>query len=183
MRALIVYESLYGNTHIVANSVAAGLRDKAWDATVVPVNRATAELMDGIDLLIVGGPTHMHGMSSGRSRRFGADAAARPGSGLTLEPGAAGPGVRDWLHGAGSGHGVPAAAFDTRLDGPPLFTGRASTSIAHRLRRHGYRLVVPAESFLITKRNALLGNESDRARAWGAALAFAASALRPAPAS
>ena len=43
MRALIVYESLYGNTDIIANSIAEGLRDKACDVHIVPVTRATAE--------------------------------------------------------------------------------------------------------------------------------------------
>ena len=101
MRALIVYESLYGNTHIIANSIAEGLRDKACDVTVVPVNRATAELVRETDLLVVGGPTHMHGMSSTSSRRMAVDAARKPGSGLTLEPVALAPGLREWLHGIG----------------------------------------------------------------------------------
>src|SRR5271165_1319565 len=70
MRALIVYESLYGNTHIIANSIAEGLRDKACDVEVVPVTRAAAEMARDTDLLIVGGPTHMHGMTSGSSRRM-----------------------------------------------------------------------------------------------------------------
>ena len=62
MRAVIVYESMYGNTHAVANSVAEGLRDEACDVTVVPVGRATEELTGHCDLLVVGGPTHMHGL-------------------------------------------------------------------------------------------------------------------------
>ena len=99
MRALIVYESLYGNTHIIANSIAEGLREKACDVSIVPVTRATAEMARDTDLLIVGGPTHMHGMTSGSSRRMGAEAAGKPGSGLDLEPDAAGPGLREWLHG------------------------------------------------------------------------------------
>ena len=117
MRALIVYESLYGNTHIIANSIAEGLRDKACDVHIVPVTRATAEMARDTDLLIVGGPTHMHGMTSGSSRRMGAEAAGKPGSGLDLEPDAAGPGLREWLHGIGPASALPAAAFDTRFEG------------------------------------------------------------------
>ena len=49
MRALIVYESLYGNTHIIANSIAEGLRDKACDVLIVPVTRATAEMARDTD--------------------------------------------------------------------------------------------------------------------------------------
>ena len=117
MRALIVYESLYGNTHIIANSIAEGLRDKACDVTVVPVNRATAELVRETDLLVVGGPTHMHGMSSTSSRRMAVDAARKPGSGLTLEPVALGPGLREWLHGIGPGHGLAAAGVRHAIRG------------------------------------------------------------------
>jgi len=172
MRALIVYESLYGNTHIIANSIAEGLRDKACDVEVVPVTRAAAEMARDTDLLIVGGPTHMHGMTSGSSRRMGAEAAGKPGSGLELEPAAAGPGLREWLHGIGLGNAIPAAAFDTRFEGVALLTGRASQGIAHRLRQHGYYLVVPAKSFLVSKQNALLQGEAERARSWGAELAY-----------
>ena len=174
MRARSVYDSLYGNTHIIANSIAEGLRDKACDVTVVPVNRATAELVRETDLLVVGGPTHMHGMSRTSSRRMAVDAARKPGSGLTLEPVALAPGLREWLHGIGTRQGLAAAAFDTRFEGPAVFTGRASSGIAHRLLRHGCRLVVSPESFLISKQNALIRTEANRAKAWGAALAVAA---------
>ena len=69
MRAVIVYESMYGNTHAVANSVAEGLRDEACDVTVVPVGRATEELTGHCDLLVVGGPTHMHGLPRPSTRK------------------------------------------------------------------------------------------------------------------
>ena len=62
-----------------------------------------------------------------------------------------------------------------------MLTGRASIGIARRLRRHGYHLVVPAESFLVTKHNTLPDGEDERARMWGAALAFAAGPLRHVP--
>ena len=51
MRAVIVYESMYGNTHAVANSVAEGLRDEACDVTVVPVGKATKELTGQVNLV------------------------------------------------------------------------------------------------------------------------------------
>lgn len=182
MRALIVYESMYGNTHVVANCIAEGLRDKACDVTVVPVSRATAEMAVGTDLLVVGGPTHVHGMASDTSRRMAAEAAAKPGSDLSLEPGSSGMGLRDWLHDIGTGQAIPAAAFDTRLEGSALLTGRASQGIAHRLRQHGYDLVVPAKSFLVSKQNALLEGEAQLARSWGAALAFTAGPIGHTPA-
>ena len=178
MRVLVVYESMYGNTHEVANSVAEGLRDKACDVTVVPVGRATEELIRHCELLVVGGPTHVHGLPRPSTRRTAAEAAEKPDSGLTLEAGALGPGLREWLDGLAPLRGIPAAAFDTRMDGPALFTGQASRGIAQRLRHRGYRIVGPAQSFLVSKQNVLGPAEAERARTWGAALAFTAGPFR-----
>ena len=50
MRALVVYESMYGNTHVVAASIADSLR-ATHDVTLVPVAEATRELAGGADLL------------------------------------------------------------------------------------------------------------------------------------
>jgi Flavodoxin len=191
MRALVVYESMYGNTHAVAVNIAAGLSAR-HDVTLVPVTRATPELVAAADLLVVGGPTHMHGMSSPSSRRMAADTARKEGSELTMDPDADGPGVRGWLDGLGS-HGMPgrlgrldrlgsghdtlAVAFDTRFDGVPLLTGRASRGISRLLARHGYRLFAASESFVVSKRNTLLDGEAARARSWGAMIGAAASDL------
>ena len=102
MRALVVYESMYGNTHVVASNIADGLR-ATHEVTLVPVAEATEDLVAEADLLVVGGPTHMHGLSSPASRRMAAQAAAKPASGLSLDPDACGPGLRDWLKGLGPG--------------------------------------------------------------------------------
>ena len=61
-RVVIVYESMYGNTHVVANCVAEALRHQACDVTVVPVGKATKELLGHCDLLVVGAPTPVHGL-------------------------------------------------------------------------------------------------------------------------
>lgn len=175
MRALVVYESMYGNTRLVANRIADGLRPR-FEVTVVPVAEATRELVDAADLLIAGGPTHMHRMSTVASRRMAVTAAAKEGSGLAADPGADGPGAREWLHGIGSGHGDRlAAAFDTRLDGLPALTGHASHGISRLLIGHGYRLIVRPQSFLVNKRNVLLDGEQARARQWGSTVAGLAS--------
>lgn len=191
MRALVVYESMYGNTHAVAVNIAAGLSAK-HDVTLVPVTRATPELVAAADLLVVGGPTHMHGMSSPSSRRLAADTARKEGSELTMDPDADGPGVRGWLNGLGSqgmpgrlgrldrlgsGHDTLAVAFDTRFDGVPLLTGRASRGISRLLARHGYRLFAASESFVVSKQTTLLDGEAARARSWGAMIGAAASEL------
>ena len=173
MRALVVYESMYGNTHVIASNIKDGLR-ATHDVTLVPVTAATAELVSHADLLVVGGPTHMHGLSSASSRQLAAQAANKEGSGLTLEPDTSGPGLREWLKSMADGRAL-AAAFDTRLHGVPLATGRASRGISRLLKQHGYRIFVAPESFLIGQQNTLLDGEASRARRWGAALGVVAT--------
>jgi flavodoxin len=169
MHALIVYESMYGNTHSIAEAIARGL-GSGNDVTVVPVGGATRELLDGSDLIVVGGPTHVHGMSHARTRQAAVEEARKDGSHLTLDPDAQGPGLRDWFGSLGR-MSARATAFDTRLAAPVMFTGRASKGIAALLRQHGLTLLAPAESFLVTKDNELRPGEEDRAEDWGRELA------------
>jgi len=168
MRAVVVYESMYGNTRAVAEAIGEGLR-RAWDVTVAPVGRAGPEVLDGAALIVVGGPTHVHGMTRPRSRAMAAEVSRRPESTLHLEEGADGPGVREWL--ASLGHvNVLAAAFDTRATGPAVFTGRASKHISLELGRHGAHLVRRPESFLVSGDKLAAGEEA-RARRFGEQLA------------
>jgi len=100
--------------------------------------------------------------------------AAKSGSGVALEPGvASGPGVREWLRSVREVHVAGAAAFDTRFDGVPLFTGRASRVIARALRRHGVASAARPESFIVDKSGKLVAGEAARARAWGKQLSRA----------
>ena len=69
MHSLVIYESMYGNTHHVADAVGRGLAEVGGDVVVVPVERATPEALAGIDLLVVGGPTHAHAMSREGTRK------------------------------------------------------------------------------------------------------------------
>jgi hypothetical protein len=170
MRALIVYESMYGNTHVIAEHLAEGLRSQ-FDVEVVPVDGATPAKVAAVDLLVVGGPTHIHTMSSEKSRVAAKEAAAKPGSDLALDAGAEGEGLRDWFHGLPQVRSVAAAAFDTRLDATAILTGRASKAIEKRLVRHGYDLVADPESFLVDKQNHLIEGEADRALHWAKELA------------
>jgi len=179
MRAIVIYESMYGNTHAVANAIGRGLAT-GNEVSVVPVADATPDLLGEADLVVAGGPTHIHGMSGARSRQAAAEAAHKDGSGLTLEPHVPRPGLRDWFGAVGHVHGC-GAAFDTRMDGPAVLTGRASKAIAKLLDRHGLTEIAAAQSFLVTKDNQLRPGEEDRAEQWGRELAAklpAASAPR-----
>jgi hypothetical protein len=179
MNAVVVYESMYGNTHLVADAVAGGLREGSIDeVAVVPVEDASWKLVADADLVVVGGPTHAHGMSRASTRRAAVDAAAKEGSDLSLDADAEGPGLRDWFETLGPLTSV--AAFDTRMKAPAALSGRASKGIARRLREHGGTLVVEPESFLVTKENHLVDDEADHARTWGSRLAEAMAAYRSA---
>jgi flavodoxin len=61
MRAVVVYESMYGNTHLVADAIGTGL-ETAFDVWVVPVSQADPAVLDGAALVVVGGPTYVHGI-------------------------------------------------------------------------------------------------------------------------
>jgi flavodoxin-like protein len=177
MRALVVYESMYGNTRTVADAIGAGLA-VSYEVSVVRVGKVTPELLDGVDLLVVGGPTHVWSLSRPNTRRSAAQAAEKPASALHLEPDAAETGLREWLPTLEHTSDRAAAAFDTRMPGPGMFTGRASKAIARRLRRLGYRMAVRPESFQVSRANEMLPGEPARAREWAEQIASVAT--RPA---
>ena len=68
MRALVVYESMYGNTHLVAEAIDSGLRS-AGPVQVASVADARYEDVRRYDFVVVGGPTHAHGMSRPETRQ------------------------------------------------------------------------------------------------------------------
>ena len=169
MRIVVVYESMFGNTHSVAAAIADGLRDTG-EVVVSAVGEVTPEQAAAADLLVVGGPTHAHGMSSSQSRKGAPDYVERSNGDLTLEPDATGDGLRDWFNAMGKSAGR-SDAFDTRADAPVLLTGHACKGIADRLHKHGRTLVTEPMSFIVDKHNHLLPGELDRATAWGADIA------------
>ena len=177
MHAVVVYESLYGNTAAVAEAIAAGLR-ATCDVTVLATPEATPEALNGADLLVVGAPTHAHGLPSPDTRR---NAALRDGGTPwdVAESDVTAAGVRELLAGLSRSNGA-AAAFDTRATGPRLVTGAASRVIASRLRRAGRVLALPPESFVVTAtKGPLRDGETRHATMWGMRLASAAGAAVP----
>ena len=179
MNAVIVFESLFGNTRDIAEAVAEGVGSGgAVEVVLMPVADADADvsLFEDADLLVVGGPTHVHGMASERSRVGAVGVAGR--SGLP-EPVTAGPVLRDWFEAIPAGGGRRAAAFDTRIGKSKVLTGSAAGRIVRLLDRAGYD-VVGEESFIVEgTAGPLRAGEIDRAREWGRHLVRGAEQRSP----
>ena len=170
MRALVVYESMFGSTRQIAEAIALGIGHSAAVRTVGVLD-ADPGVCKGFDLVVVGGPTHARSMSRPFSRRGAPLHLSDKSNDLVLERGADwGPGVREWIASLGSVVAM-GAAFDTRISSPALLTGRASKSIGRQVSRHGLTMIEPPESFLVDKKSHLLPGELDRAQAWGTLLA------------
>ncbi len=133
MRALIIYDSFFGNTEQVAQAMGAALAGQV-EVEVLKVDAVSPERASGVDMLIVGSPTRAFSPS---------------------------PDIKTFLKGL-SGHaldGVSVAAFDTRvsLDDvdsiilPPMVKlfGYAAEPIAKQLERKGGNLLLSPEGFFV----------------------------------
>ncbi|MBT8225407.1 MAG: flavodoxin [Dactylosporangium sp.] len=174
-RAMVVYESLFGNARAIAYAIAEGLSE-ALPAEPVAAGHAPATIGPDVGLLVVGGPNHQFGMPRRASRR---QAAQDLGAQIDPEAG----GLREWLaHLTHRVQGGSAAAFDTRLDHPRIlpYVDHASRREQRFLRRRGFVLVAPAEHFFVTSMTGpLVIGETDRAQRWGQALAEMVAARYP----
>jgi flavodoxin I len=59
MKAMILFESLFGNTEKIAQSLAKGIRNAGIEATVVDIKAAKLAELEGYDLLAFGAPTQI----------------------------------------------------------------------------------------------------------------------------
>ena len=155
MRALVVYDSVFGNTEKIARQIGAAL-GAAGEVQVLRVSEVPAPLPAGLDLVVVGSPT----------RKF------RPT-----------PAIGGFLKSLAKGglRGVRAAAFDTRIcpqDIPAGILrflvsrlGYAADPIARRLEAGGGLLAAPAEGFCVRgTEGPLREGELERAAAWARGL-------------
>src|SRR5262249_54872858 len=110
MKVLVVYESLYGNTAAVGEAIASSLRAEGLDVDVSPVTEIDPGDTADVDRLVVGGPTHVHGMSRASTRKTAASDGKNTYQRPTVELG-----LREWTEQLPSGAGRRAAAFDTRI--------------------------------------------------------------------
>lgn len=156
-RALVVYESMFGNTASVAEAIREGLEEGSWEVELAPADRAPTELHP-FDLVVVGAPTHAFGMPSDSTRKAAGDQASRP---ITVPPS----GVREWLLRLRPGSGARAATFDTRVR-QRWVPGSAAARVGRRLHTLGIP-VDATESFRVDgTEGPLMVGELARAREW-----------------
>lgn len=152
MKALVIYDSEFGNTEQVAKTIGSSLGTPE-EAQVKRVGEVKMEDLEGIGLIIVGSPT----------QRF------RPT-----------PAMKDFLKRIPPNglRGIRAAAFDTRLTDEEFETtrigsffvgifGYAAQPIANELKKKGGQMAGSAEGFYVQGvEGPLVEGELDRAAAW-----------------
>jgi hypothetical protein len=170
-RALVVFESMFGNTEAVARAVGDGLAER-MPVDVVPVSAAPDALPADVELLVVGGPTHAFGLSRASTRRSAVDQGAQPRGGVAV-------GLREWLAAlalAGVAH--RAVTFDTRVRVRGL-PGSAARAVTRRLRSLGFDVDEHRTFWVQGTPGPLADGELDRARAWGVDLAVSRPGRAP----
>lgn len=164
MRALVVYETIWGNTGELARAIADGLRSSEGVDTVdvVEVAAAPATIDPEVDLVVVGGPTHAFSMSTAKTRESAVQ------QGATKIPDR---GIREWLDAlATPSSPVAVATFDTRTVKPRL-PGSAAKKALKKLVSKGFRPVDHPMTFGVHGYSGPVADgELTRAREWGATL-------------
>lgn len=151
MKALIVYDSFFGNTKQVALAIGDSIASQGSCETL-HVSDAKPEHLKGLDILIVGSPTR----------------AFRPTKPIT-----------DFLNSIPSDglKGIKVAAFDTRMSTADVRSrflstmvglfGYAAKPIADRLKKKSGALMAQPQGFFVKgSEGPLKDNELERASAW-----------------
>ena len=89
MKAIVVYESLWGNTAAIARAIAEGIGP---EARALSTAEATAAEIAGADLIVAGAPVHAFSLPTEQSRRN-----AGGNTGKTPAPDLSHPPMRAWL--------------------------------------------------------------------------------------
>ncbi len=162
MNGIVVYESHWGNTEIVARAIAAGLGP---DARAVKTDEVSDADIEAADLLVVGAPVIAFGLARDGVRAGLVDDHKAPKPADVDHPL-----MRNWLRGLPR-HGTPFAAFETRVWWSPR---GATGDIEQGMRKAGYEPLAKAARFVVEGTyGPLRDGELGRARAWGRELAAA----------
>jgi len=147
MRSLIIYDSFFGNTEMIAEALAQALGCEA-----VKVQNLSPDQLVGVELLILGSPTRAFSPSPDITKFL----KSQPNQGFS---------------------GMKVATFDTRIainDVNSKFLtfmvkifGYAAETMARKLQKKGGTLVVPPEWFLVKdSEGPLKESELERASVW-----------------
>jgi hypothetical protein len=164
VKAVVVYESFWGNTAAIARAIAAGLGP---EVRALSTSEASGNAMADVDLIVAGAPVLGFQLPTDGMRE---SIAKNPG-GAPRAPDISHPSMRSWLAALPAGHGR-FATFETGLRWSP---GGATSAIARGLETAGYRQVVKGQRFVVKgKFGPLRDGELEKARQRGAELAQAA---------
>lgn len=165
MKAIVVSESLWGNTAAIGRAIADGIGE---GAAALSTAEATPEALRGADLIVAGAPILGFSLPTEQMRE---QIRTNPGGGPA--PDLSDPSMRSWLDSLGAG-AARFATFETRIWWSP---GSSAKTIAGQLSGKGYRACADPEKFIVTGRTGpLKTGEVERARRWGATLAAAVAA-------
>ena len=146
MRSLVVYDSVYGNTEIVAKAIGETIPGEVQMLRVGQVNLGALE---AVDLLVIGSPTH----------------GAMPTEAVQALVDKLGPPPRE---------GIRVATFDTRLTWGFLerWGGFAAPKMEDTLEEKGWTLAGESGGFFVggLKKGPLKKGEVERASAWAEGL-------------
>jgi flavorubredoxin len=123
LKALVVYDTVYGNTEKVAKALATGLQSNGIDVELVKVDAVKFDELGKVDLLCVGSPVH-------------AWSASKP--------------VKEFLERLKSVEGLSrkkAFAFDTKLKS--RLAGSAGGKIERKMKNLGLTIAKPSESAIV----------------------------------
>ena len=153
MKAMVVYDSIFGNTEQIAQAIGNALGSPK-DVEILRVGDVKPEHLTGLDVLIVGSPTRRFRPTSAISNFL----KSIPKNGLK---------------------GIKVAAFDTRFTMDEIESsifilpilvsifGYAAKPIADKLKKKGGELAIPPEGFFVEgTEGPLKEGELERAADW-----------------
>jgi hypothetical protein len=166
MKAIVVYESHWGNTAAVAGAIAEGIGP---DAHALDTDSAIESALGGVDLIVAGAPVIAFSLP-----RESMKAQIATDTNAQEAPDISHPLLRAWLDRLATAEPSTnlrhwGAAFETRIWWSPR---GATGTIESKLKRAGYQRLAKGERFIVAGAyGPLKDGELERARAWGAELA------------
>lgn len=166
MNAIVVYESLWGNTAAIARAIAEGFGP---EARALSTAKATPDIAADADVIVAGAPLFAFRLPTDDIR----ETIRKKAGSFAAPPDLSHPALRAWLEALPPGRGR-GAAFETRMWFSP---GGATGAVLRALKKAGYAPLARGKRFGVAGMTGpLKRGELERARAWGKRLARAAGA-------